>query len=994
MKNSFAFINKLGYTTKNGLCFDINQSKNNVERLYITEAKSLNVNAVYFRRFFRKGEILPYHSEPTVCIFQKSTSFFNSIKHQELHAALWSAGRTEIYIIYTPTRVDIINARKPAKKNKNNVSIEGDDLVLESIIGEAIQEFNDTRYAAHLFGNGTFWEQHKFKSKIDSNQTPYIFLLDHLMKVRKKLSDKNLLTPACLDKLLIIAILVKFLEEIKDDEEQYTLQNIYKKYQINSFEDALLQNNGNLCLNILNELATEFNGKVFDTFTLDEKEEVSKANLTQIAKFLSADVDIDTNQIFIWKQYSFKHLPAEVISAIYENFIQAEAFREKGQQEKSIVYTPIHLVTLLINETMPLDKPELFKNNQFKVLDPACGSGVFLVMAYRRLLQWWAINHYNETGQIVYPNKKTAQQILEKNIFGIDIKATAILVSIFGLTISLLDKLTPKEVWSNLKFKNLKRKNIQKQDFFVWAQENQGEKFDLVIGNPPFNPPTGVSKKEVVAETHLQLFGKTSKEIPNNHLALKFLEGAFYFGKKVCMIIPSNVLLYSKSSTNSKYRTQLFTNHTVKKIFDFTHLRESLFTKKASKGLKLKKSGRIPVLALIAQKESTKYQSIEHIIVKREFFSEQRIRFEIDYYDQHTVKWHWAVDKTKQFIWKTNLLGGGRLFHLIYRLSLLRTLKEFIKEKEPFLKEKRGYEGGESLILNNQDRIININNDGTLKIKKNTTIKSSKLKDDFMYQPPFIVIDQVFGNNHLKASFVLAESKHLQNKRLFYNRDFIGISSDGDYKNDLEEIYNYVTNQLSEFHINCQLYIAATGGSNLIMTETDVNKEVILSIPYPKNKEYLKLNSTEKIIQHDILKYYRHLGKAISNKSFGEPLHQSISPKELDTFGVVYCETMNELYAKNGKSWQVGKIIETPMFIKYQFGFGKNGGLQKIKVEQKDETLIFPNIVYQKIIRYYNHENGYDSLYLIKPKNRRYWLPSIALKDADDTFMDLRKAGY
>ncbi|WP_162128707.1 hypothetical protein [Flavobacterium phycosphaerae] len=80
-----------------------------------------------------------------------------------------------------------------------------------------------------------------------------------------------------------------------------------------------------------------------------------------LANFLRANINLKTNQLFIWEQYSFKHLPAEVISAIYENFIQAESVRNTGGKEKGVVYTPIHLVNLLIDEVMPLDKPELLR---------------------------------------------------------------------------------------------------------------------------------------------------------------------------------------------------------------------------------------------------------------------------------------------------------------------------------------------------------------------------------------------------------------------------------------------------------------------------------------------------------------------------------------------------------------------------------------------------------------------------------------------------------
>ena len=661
MRQEFTALDNLGFKIENGLCFNIAEAENNAERLYMNEANKLGAIAVFFRRFYKnEEETKPYHSEPVICIFDKSTDFFNSQSHKDLHAALWSEGKIEVYIIQTSNRIDIINARKPAKKLNHNEVIIDESLKLAS---EVLGKFNDRKFSAHLFGNGTFWEQKEFKEELDADNSPYIFLLDYLMKVRERLNNSSeiKLDATTLDKLLILSILIKFLEGIKDDNGRHTLRQTYKKYNIISFAEALEKN---LTLDVIDELKNEFNGKIFDQFSDVDKNNIKKANLTLISQFLNANIELDTNQFFLWEQYNFQYLPAEVISAIYENFIQADALRT-GNSEKGVVYTPVHLVNLLVDEIMPLDTPELFKNEKFRVLDPTCGSGVFLVAAYKRMLQWWAINN-SKNGVVKYPDKETAQRILEANIFGVDIEETAVLVSIFGLMIALLDKLTPKGIWNNLTFKNLSEDNIQWSNFIDWAKgaKKKDKSFDLVIGNPPFNKST---KGTIENKEFKELFGK---DVPGNKLAFKFFEAGLFFGKKICMIIPANNVLYNNQGTYIRYRTNLLKNHTVNKIYDFTHLRETLFIKKKSKGIKnQKKTGSPPVVALIVDRKSSEYQSIEHIIVKREIFSEKKIRFEIDYYDRHQVRWDWATNEKMQFVWKTNLLGGGRLFHLIYRLN-------------------------------------------------------------------------------------------------------------------------------------------------------------------------------------------------------------------------------------------------------------------------------------------------------------------------------------
>ena len=113
---------------------------------------------------------------------------------------------------------------------------------------------------------------------------------------------------------------------------------------------------------------------------------------------------------------------------------------------------------------MPLTKEAAlrFKENNYcyKILDPACGSGVFLVMAYIRLIQWWRIcNDYRR------PTKEVLKEIMRKNIYGIDKDVNAVQLTYFSLCLSLCDLLSPKDIYpDNLHFDDfLVIKGIPKQ---------------------------------------------------------------------------------------------------------------------------------------------------------------------------------------------------------------------------------------------------------------------------------------------------------------------------------------------------------------------------------------------------------------------------------------------------------------------------------------------------------------------------------------------------
>jgi len=985
-------IKLFDFTKKNGLvfCAEPKSAKNNAELLYIFEAKKLGVTAVFFRRYYRENEIIPFTSEPAVCIFEKEDSFFNSDEHVRLHAALWSGGRNEIYAIISTLRIHVLNARKPAHVNADK-TIDLSELILTS--SEAVKAFDDARFSAYLFESGTFWEQDDFQTKVDAKNSPYIYLLEYLMAVRGRfVKDKNYikLQPEAIDKLLVTSILIKFLEEIKDDNGKHTLRTIYKKYRVNDFSEAV---SNNLIFNVLDELSIEFNGQIFDRFSQSERSEIAQSDLSVLTKFLRADIDINTNQLFLWEQYSFKYLPAEVISAIYENFIQAEAVRQSGEIEKGVVYTPVHLVNLLIDEVMPLDKPELFQTESFRVLDPACGSGVFLVAAYKRMLQWWAIIHYDEAEGIKFPQSKDAQRILEQNIFGIDVKETATLVSIFGLTTALLDKLTPQAIWNNFKFKDLSVGNIICSNFFTEAIKlKSGAPFDLIIGNPPFNIENGKNRVDVISPSMINQIDFNHKNLPNNNFALHFFEASLKLSKKTCLILPANVLLYNKNAQS--YRSQIFTDFTINKLFDFTHLRRELFHKTAD----------TPVVAIIATNEMSNRQAIEHIVVKRLIVTEKKLRFDFDYYDYHKVNWTWATDPSKSFIWKTNLLGGGRLFHLINRLSQLRNLGEFIsqmKAENPGEWEYSvGYTGEGDKKQNNIDYITGKYSIVTESFDENEDFQTFiEQRKDFarprnakIYAPPHLIFKANVGVNNIPV--------HLSNKYLCFKDKLTGLHAPQKHKHLLKKIYDCFKDE--DYGKLYRLWVFCTSAETLVNLETACKKEDIDTVPFPDDLKLLKLNKNEKALRDDVLNYFVHLGKAISNTSAGNIFVEKVNEAQLKSYGNYFSSVLNDLYAFAGKSWQVGLKLDSPNIVGYILCYGEDNKIsENVQAEFRkaaeliiSEKLVNNTAVCKRIVRIYKHIHGYDCIVLIKPNFKKYWLNSIALRDADDTIYELKMAGF
>jgi len=176
----------------------------------------------------------------------------------------------------------------------------------------------------------------------------------------------------------------------------------------------------------------------------------------------------------LWERYSFRDLPVELISHIYQLFVK---------EADSSVYTPPFLVRLMLDEAMSWKRLDWLETQNAVVLDPSCGSGVFLVEAYKRLVTHWRLR--NDWKKPTIPLLKS----LLKKVHGIDLEPGAVELAAFSLCLALCDALQPEEIRHSVKlFPELMGKTIQDSCFFE-ARENGKLKapVGILVGNPPFD---------------------------------------------------------------------------------------------------------------------------------------------------------------------------------------------------------------------------------------------------------------------------------------------------------------------------------------------------------------------------------------------------------------------------------------------------------------------------------------------------------------------------
>ena len=130
-------------------------------------------------------------------------------------------------------------------------------------------------------------------------------------------------------------------------------------------------------------------------------------------------------QGFAGPHIHFLLIPTQLISSIYELFFHLS----DEDDEKGTYYTPLHLVNLVMDEVYPWEGE--YKDTSF--FDPSCGSGIFLVEAYRRLVCRWMSQ--NDVHTI---NCDQLNLLLKNSIFGVDINEEAIRVASFSLSLPLI----------------------------------------------------------------------------------------------------------------------------------------------------------------------------------------------------------------------------------------------------------------------------------------------------------------------------------------------------------------------------------------------------------------------------------------------------------------------------------------------------------------------------------------------------------------------------
>jgi len=306
------------------------------------------------------------------------------------------------------------------------------------------------------------------------------------------------------------------------------------------------------------------------------------------------------------ERYMFDIIPVDLLGSIYEQYLgvvlrgtekRVKLDLESGKRKKmGIYYTPSYIVDYIVKNTIGeycKDK-SLDEILDIKIIDPACGSGSFLISAFQELMnivedrlkkgkkskKWNSFNSYDKRLSI---GQKAG--ILINCIYGVDLDEKAVELAQLNLLLKILEeetRETRKKILPNMK-DNIKNGNslISDSKFdkaFNWNAQFPGVfkdgGFDIVIGNPPY--VRHESLKEIkpylekeyesytgTADLFVYFFERGIKNLKNKGrfgfiVSNKFTRASY--GKKLREFLLKNVNL---NEYIDKFKDKVFTDATV-----------------------------------------------------------------------------------------------------------------------------------------------------------------------------------------------------------------------------------------------------------------------------------------------------------------------------------------------------------------------------------------------------------------------------------------------
>lgn len=506
----------------------------------------------------------------TPCIYMKSLAAdpsLNEIRHW--HRTAWNHGLGRMLWIVTPTRVRIFNAFQPPPKSDDEQKHPAELLSCAIQDLEQLRKYELDRISLE---SGQFWATRVGK-RISKETRIDAELANDLRTAAEMLTDGGC-QPLHAHRLMLRTLFTAYLEA-----RGVLPKELFEGLHAKTFGDVLSRVGETK--KFFERMRETFNGDLFPPPPTpnedDESYTFSKAHL-EVAQAIVKRQNLRTGQqSFDFWRYDFEVIPIELISSIYERFIYADD--QTTAKARGTHYTPVNLVDLVFSQVFD---DQLFSKklpSNAKVCDLACGSGVFLVDAFRRLVARRIAGGEKLTRTLV-------RSVLSEQIYGVDVNETAIEIAAFSLCLTAFELDPSLNSAQHLKFRHsLKNRNLFvadafSSDRFINSDAFKQKEFSIVVGNPPWNKPKGErSTSHVSSRSHLEY---CEQQDPPIELPFRSpIDQAFIWRSRdflhphgrIGMIIDAKNF-YSQEKQSLKSKSQLFTTLRVRAMLNLSSLHD------------------------------------------------------------------------------------------------------------------------------------------------------------------------------------------------------------------------------------------------------------------------------------------------------------------------------------------------------------------------------------------------------------------------------------
>lgn len=494
---------------------------------------------------------------PTIGFLNEPDVSLNRI--DDLHRILWNQGLMSLLLVLKQDELVAYSLVQRPFQRKEGQRNDPRLIMTLSLLSDALklrELIDSTESGRFWFDNDKYFDpDDRVDSVLLSN------LLEAFREIRGDLGGEAAQT------LLMQTMFIAYLEDRKIIKEVVFQETSDKA--CSSLADMLEADSPTHFEELFVWLKSAFNGNLFNApcaFETGDAPPVKLGvrHLRTLARFRHGREEMTSGQHRLWG-YDFRYMSIGLISAVYDRFLKEEAEKKSAD---GAFYTPMFLADVVVNQLWN----ELSHEQRIKGVfcDPACGSGIFLVRLFQRLVAY----------HCRVKNKRHASwselKSIARRLHGGDINPSAVRVAAFSLYIALLEQSNPPDLPSLLDAGKLLPSLygdtlLPASDFFAVADV---PKFDAIIGNPPWK---GRSGQVTTAQTWAKTNGYPD---PAKDIAWGFVWKALKVVKSdglIAFLLPAMGVLHNTSQEAQDARRRLLREARVRRIVNLSDLCFQLF---------------------------------------------------------------------------------------------------------------------------------------------------------------------------------------------------------------------------------------------------------------------------------------------------------------------------------------------------------------------------------------------------------------------------------